>query len=163
MKSWIFLFCVLLPYAAFAQRLPQTVRPNHYEIWLNPDLETNELTGKETISLELTTKTPEIVLNSVDLNITRVEFLSGTKRWTGSAKIQREREMIELTFDSDLPAGNGTLEIDFQGKIRTDLRGLYATKSFGRPYAATQFEGTYARMMFPCFDEPEYKATYDLT
>src|SRR5207244_3196187 len=54
------------------------------------------------------------------------------------------------------------------GRVRDDLRGLYRIKVDGadggpaRWLAATQFEGTYARMMFPCFDEPRYKATFDL-
>jgi aminopeptidase N len=164
MKLWtLFFVSALFPFVAFAQRLPQTITPVHYEIWLNPDLETNELTGKEKITLDLKINTPEILLNAVGLEITHVQFLSGTKKWTGSAKAQPEREMFELQFDTNLPAGHGTLEIDFHGKIRSDLRGFYAIKSYGRPYAATQFEGTYARMMFPCFDEPEYKATYNLT
>jgi hypothetical protein len=43
----------LLPAFVFAQRLPDTVRPDHYEIWLNPDLNTGALQGKEIISIEL--------------------------------------------------------------------------------------------------------------
>ena len=73
------------------------------------------------------------------------------------------RETAELRFAESLPAGKTSLAIHFTGRVRDDLRGLYRIQSSGRWYAATQFEGTYARMMFPCFDEPEYKATFDLT
>ena len=73
------------------------------------------------------------------------------------------RETAELHFASPLPAGKVILALEFTGRLRDDLRGLYRIQSSGRWYAATQFEGTYARMMFPCFDEPEYKATLDLS
>ena len=55
------------------------------------------------------------------------------------------------------------LHLKFSGKLTSGLRGLYLSKTARRSYAVTQFEGTYARMMFPGFDEPGFKATFDLT
>src|SRR5579864_4029573 len=72
-------------------------------------------------------------------------------------------EMARLNFAKPLPRGIVGLHLKFSGKLTAGLRGLYLSKSVRRQYAVTQFEGTYARMMFPSFDEPGFKATFDLT
>ena len=72
-------------------------------------------------------------------------------------------EMARLTFAKPVPKGIVGLHLKFSGKLTAGLRGLYLSKSARRQYAVTQFEGTYARMMFPGFDEPGFKATFDLS
>ena len=44
-----------------------------------------------------------------------------------------------------------------------ELRGFYLSKTARRSYAVTQFEPTDARRAFPSWDEPAFKATYDLS
>src|SRR6185503_19615653 len=53
--------------------------------------------------------------------------------------------------------------IKYAGKLNDQLRGLYLSKANNRRYAVTQLEATDARRMFPAFDEPAMKATFDLT
>ncbi|ETN72579.1 peptidase family M1, partial [Necator americanus] len=70
-------------------------------------------------------------------------------------------EMVEVGDVLDLG-------IDFQGEVLPDLRGLYIsthTDAQGRKTrsAVTQFEPSYARKMFPCFDEPNFKATFEVS
>ena len=67
-----------------------------------------------------------------------------------------------LTVPSRLPAGDATLHITYAGRLNDDLRGLYLSKANNRRYAVTQMEATDARRMFPGFDEPPYKAKFDL-
>ncbi len=56
-----------------------------------------------------------------------------------------------------------TLEIEYTGILNGKLRGFYLSKTEKRNYAVTQFESTDARRAFPSFDEPAFKATYDVT
>src|SRR5262249_8479384 len=72
-------------------------------------------------------------------------------------------ETAALTVEKTLEPGDAEIRLSFTGQLRKDLRGLYVSKTSRRAYAVTQFEGTYARMAFPCFDEPEYKATFELS
>ena len=43
------------------------------------------------------------------------------------------------------------------------LRGFYLSETKKRRYAVTQFEATDARRAFPSFDEPAYKATFQIS
>ncbi|KAK6042586.1 peptidase family M1 [Cooperia oncophora] len=61
-----------------------------------------------------------------------------------------------------------TLSLDYTGEINDKMRGFYRSTYKGENdeekfLASTQFESTYARYAFPCFDEPIYKATFDIS
>ena len=73
-----------------------------------------------------------------------------------------------FVFDERIQVGAGKLSIEFDGIIQESSNGFYKTKCLSRDgsvrfAAATQFEASYARKAFPCFDEPSFKATYDIT
>lgn len=59
------------------------------------------------------------------------------------------------------------MQLSFNGQINDKLHGFYLSKYTGpdgkeRRSAVTQFEATYARQAFPCWDEPAHKATFDI-
>src|SRR5690606_13312553 len=74
-----------------------------------------------------------------------------------------------VTFNfSELPAGSHTLKIEYDGIINDSLHGFYKStykdaEGIDRYFAMTQYESTDARRALPCFDEPCYKATFDVT
>ena len=74
---------------------------------------------------------------------------------------------LRLHSKSMLYPGNYTAKISFEGKITDNMHGLYPCyfKHDGQDkfILATQFESHHAREVFPCIDEPEAKATFDLT
>ena len=63
---------------------------------------------------------------------------------------------MTLTFGEVLPAGPARLTIIYRGAFSPGLRGLYRAG----PLAVTQFEAADARRLFPCFDEPAFKAVW---
>ena len=148
---------------AAAQRLPDNVRPDHYRLFISADIGAKTFTGEETVALRLAKPSAEIVLNSLDLEITAVEIGSGHSKQTGHVNYDRSAETAHLTFPKPVKAGTASLHLQFKAPLGDHLRGFYLSKTARRAYAVTQFEGTYARMMFPCFDEPAFKATFDLT
>jgi aminopeptidase N len=149
---------------AVAQRLPEVAVPENYKLTFTPDLETATFTGDETISIRVLKPTTEITLNAADIDFHDVTITSGGTTQKASGTCDKEKEMAVLAVEKPLSAGPATIHITYQGILNNEMRGLYLGKDdHGRKYAASQFEATDARRAFPSFDEPAYKATFDIT
>jgi tricorn protease interacting factor F2/3 len=58
---------------------------------------------------------------------------------------------------------SGAVEVDFEGEARDSLVGIYRAPYEGGYVISTQFESVHAREMFPCIDNPSYKARFKLS
>ncbi|HWG21481.1 MAG TPA: M1 family metallopeptidase [Terracidiphilus sp.] len=148
---------------ARAQRLPQTIRPEHYALTLAPDLKAASFTGVEQIALDVKEPTSSVTLNSLEIEYQSVTIRAGGNEQTASVSSDKEKEQTTFTFPRQIPAGKATLSIHYTGILNNELRGFYLSKTAHRNYAVTQFESTDARRAFPGFDEPAFKAAFDIT
>ncbi|XP_035669348.1 aminopeptidase N-like isoform X1 [Branchiostoma floridae] len=155
-------------------RLPSSLVPLHYQIQLQPDLNTFTFTGSEQISIQCLESTNYILLNSRLLNITdgSVSLQTATgedlnvERWF----LYPENEFFVVQSTQSLRKGESyVLSVSFSGLLMDDLRGFYRSSYLDsltgetRYLATTQFSAIDARKAFPCFDEPAMKATFDVT
>ena len=149
---------------AVAQRLPETARPENYKLTFTPDIEKARFDGEETISIQVLKATSEITLNAVDIDFHDVTISADGTTQKAKVTPEKEKEMVVLGVEKPLAAGPATIHITYAGTLNSEMRGFYLGKDDqGRKYAATQFEATDARRAYPSFDEPAYKATFDIT
>ena len=159
----ILTFVLLTLSWANAQRLPDLARPQNYKLTFTPDLQNAKFEGDETITVRVLKPTSEITLNAADIDFHDVTVTSGSSTQKATVRPEREKEMVVLAVEKPLPAGLATIRITYTGILNNEMRGFYLGKDDqGRKYAATQFEATDARRAYPSFDEPEYKATFDI-
>ena len=156
------LLIVLAP-AARAQRLPRTVIPSNYAITLAPDLKAGTFVGHVTIDVDLKEPSKTITLNSAEIEYKSVTVRAGNKEQPATVSTNKDREQTTFTFPETLPAGPAVLTIEYNGILNNQLRGFYLSRTNKRNYAVTQFESTDARRAFPCFDEPAFKATFEIS
>ena len=157
-------FIVLALSLASAQRLPEVARPENYKLTFTPDIDKAKFEGDETIAIRVLNSTSEITLNAVDIDFHEVSITSGGSTQTAKVTPEKDKEMVVLSVEKPLAAGPATIHITYSGILNDEMRGLYLGKDDqGRKYAASQFEATDARRAFPSFDEPDYKATFDIT
>jgi aminopeptidase N len=147
---------------AQAQRLPNVARPDHYSLALTPSLKDATFTGSETIDLTLAQAVSSITLNAAEIKFQSVTVTIDGRKLKATVTTDEAKEQATLAFDQTLPAGKVTLNIEYTGILNNELRGFYLSKTAKRNYAVTQFEATDARRAFPSFDEPAYKATFDI-
>jgi aminopeptidase N len=157
------LFFSLVPFV-IGQRLPNLATPENYKLKFAPDFTKDNFSGDETIAIRVLQPTSKIVLNAVQIDFHQASITSGGATQTAQVALDKEKQQATLSVDKPLAAGPATIHIRYTGILNDELRGFYLGKDpQGRKYAATQFEATDARRAFPCFDEPAYKATFDLT
>jgi len=165
MRKIVIVLTALLSLAgsAAAQRLPGDVVPARYTLWFAPDLQNATFRGRETIQVEVKNPTTVVTLNAAEIQFGEVTITAGGRMQTASVTLNEENEMATLTVPRALPKGGASIQITYTGILNDKLRGFYLSKANGRRYAVSQMEATDARRAFPSFDEPAYKATFDIS
>ncbi|MGK2958292.1 MAG: M1 family metallopeptidase [Acidimicrobiales bacterium] len=152
-----------------SSRLPRNVVPRRYELTLEPDL--NELTfqGNEIVTIEVTKPTKEVVLNVAELTIDEAYLVASEgERLEVSHVIDETLERLVLTTATTIEPGIWKMHVRFKGELNDKLKGFYRsifTDDEGTEHviATTQMEPADARRAFPCWDEPDLKATFAIT
>ena len=126
-------------------------------------------TGNSSIDFATTSTLGGLVLHSKGLAITRASLLVATATWEAKTIAYNSNyEYVLLTYASTIPKGTLRLQLSWTGTVSNGTEGLYRSQyvddSGNTKYMlATQFEPNYARRVFPCFDEPAYRAFYSLS
>src|ERR1700727_2201743 len=150
-------------------RLPRTIEPDISHIDLEPDIATATFSGTVRIDAIVHETADEIVLNAAELAISDVEVLTSDGITVlCSVSFNDELEQVPVQPAHLLPPGPCTISCRFSGTLNDKLRGFYRSTYTGldgetQTMATTQFESVDARRSFPCFDEPDRKAVFEVT
>ncbi|KAB5581869.1 hypothetical protein PHYPO_G00180550 [Pangasianodon hypophthalmus] len=158
-------------------RLPDYIIPTHYDLHLEPNLDTDVYTGSVSIHLNLTKASTHLWLHIRETFVSTMPTLQ-LKGPTGTTTIGLKgcfeytpQEYVVVEATEELRA-TGTdeyyiLTLKFQGWLNGSLVGFYKTTYLEdgeiKKIAATDHEPTDARKSFPCFDEPNKKATFKIS
>lgn len=159
----VLLSSLLISAPAAAQRLPGTVIPEHYTLSFAPDLNKETFKGRESIRVTVTEPTTSITLHSAEIQFGEVTITAGGRTQTAKVTLDPRKETATFTVPDRIAEGPATIHVSYTGILNDKLRGFYISRANGRKYAVTQLEATDARRAFPSFDEPIYKATYDVS
>jgi aminopeptidase N len=155
-------------FATTPGKLPKQVVPEEYAIRIEPDLAKFSFAGSERVTLNVREPVRRLVLNALEIKITDAS-LDGKTIPAAQIKLDPKEQTATLALASELPAGPHSLELNFTGKINQQGQGLYYAPYQEQGTGAkkvmlgTQFEATDARRFFPCWDEPSFRARFQLT
>lgn len=149
-------------------RLNDDVVPRSYAIKLEVDLTTFQTSGSVSVQLDVHRSSSEIMLNLLDLEVDSAMLHDAEGAMPMEEhSLHSTYQTATLHFPRAVAEGPATLEMHFRGRVNDGLHGLYRA-SYVDPdgvtqvLAATQCQDTHARSVFPCWDEPAFKATYAL-
>ncbi|KAJ3270370.1 hypothetical protein HDV01_007898 [Terramyces sp. JEL0728] len=151
-------------------RLPSWIEPKYYLLDKATNLHDFTFEGKVHITIEILKKTEIIVLHQKDLEVKFIDLVSTESEVEiefSHASIRPEYDQMSFFFEKPLPVGEYILSLGYYGKLNQNMAGYYLAsyKKEGetRYLATTQFEDTSARLAFPCFDEPNKKAVFEIS
>ncbi|XP_055017294.1 endoplasmic reticulum aminopeptidase 1b isoform X2 [Boleophthalmus pectinirostris] len=156
------------PFPWTTMRLPTSVLPIHYDLSIHPNLTTLDFTGVVRIQLDVRENTDTIVLHAKQMQVSNV-FLIGPNGVKPLDVLEYPRfHQLALVSDTVLTKGRKyEVHLEFAANLSDSFHGFYkgsykTSSGEVRVLASTQFEATFARGAFPCFDEPAFKANFTI-
>lgn len=142
-------------------RLINQFKPEHYNLNLTLDRTNRTFSGTVVINGSSTSDASPITVHAKDLTITSATIDNQKATLTAG-----KNDEVALSM-ADLSEGRHIVTIEYNGQITDAMHGLYPCyyehDGEKKELLATQFESHHAREVFPCIDEPEAKATFDVT
>lgn len=156
-------------------RLPSYVNPVHYDLHLEPDLVDDTYTGTVDVHVEVTKPTRHLWLHIRETFVSakpRLRMLNSQREVAVKSCFEyKPQEYVVVEATEELPVTGPdevyVLSLDFQGWLNGSVVGfyrvIYTEDGITKKIAATDHEPTDARKSFPCFDEPNKKASYKIS
>lgn len=136
------------------------VVPEHYN--LRMDVREDGFGGLVGIKISIRRDTSTIVLNAKDLQIRSGRLEADGKTYQGA--VSYKDETVVFSFGTPVRSTDDAyLQVEFDGKYNPGMDGFYRSDYNGKPIYSTHFEPTDARKAFPCFDQPDMKATFSIS
>ncbi|HVX58411.1 MAG TPA: M1 family metallopeptidase [Candidatus Saccharimonadales bacterium] len=156
------------------KRLAREFQPEHYDIYLALNKEAMSFSGKVVIrGKRIGRPSQRLTFHQKDLKITSARVTKNDKKKgyvdIEIIRINRHKSLDEVRLHAAelIYPGDYEIELQFSGRISENMHGIYPAnfklKDRDDKLIATQFESHHAREAFPCVDEPEAKATFDLS
>ncbi|MCJ8307191.1 MAG: M1 family metallopeptidase [Nitrosopumilus sp.] len=140
--------------------------PINYQLTFEPDLKKFIFFGTEIITVSCKKPTNLITMHCAELKIKSCKVTFGKETIPSTPKTDEKKEELSIKLSQKIK-GKLVINLTFQGILNDRLLGFYRSqyKQGGKTkyLATTQFEAADARRAFPCWDEPEAKATFDIS
>ena len=154
-------------------RLPAGQTPTHYKLTLEIDPAEDTFNGEARITIALTQPRQVVVLHGAGLRVFDAEAIIGEKSVraetiafraaAGASGPDAPTEELVIAFAEPIAAGSFDLLLSYQAPLTDSLKGIYRATDGDKRFVFTQLEPSDARRMFPCFDDPIFKTTFDVT
>ena len=151
-------------------RLPTSVTPEKYNIYLTPFIVKDNYTieGHVDIAVKILEPTSRITLHIRDIQIYENLVQVESRNVIGHG-YDAQREFYIIYVDKELETGSTVkVSISFLANLNDDLSGFYRSSYHDQQtnttkfMAVSDFEAPDARRAFPCFDEPDKKAIFQV-
>lgn len=140
------------------EQLAKYFTPELYEIELRINKDTEQVQGR--VKIQGVAKSSTVKLHAKNLKINQLTINQSPTTFTEDAETET------ISFASPAKDAEIIIEVRYSLQLSHGMTGLYLStyehEGKTERIVSTQFESHYARMMFPCVDEPAAKAKFSL-